>query len=161
MEETHGDPEKIQEDPEEIWEDTEKILENQGEVRKDVKEIQRDQVKRDLERYWTEALEEIHGDPWRHKEIWSGRSKEIFGRDAGRSMECTARSGETQEDLRWEVQWRYNKPRGDIGNVDKTHGDSKKIREDPEEIWEDTEKLLRNPGEVGEGQEEVKRAVKI
>jgi hypothetical protein len=127
-----------------------------------VEEIQRDPVKRDLERYWTEVPEEIQDDPWRHKDIWGGRSREIWRRNAGRSVKYTARSVEKiQEDLRWKIQWRYSKSRGDIGKVEKTQGDSKKIRENPEEIWEDTEKLLRNPTEVGEGLEEVKRAVKI
>jgi hypothetical protein len=28
-----------------------------------------------LGRYWTDALEDVQGDPCRHKEIWDGRSE--------------------------------------------------------------------------------------
>jgi hypothetical protein len=62
---------------------------------------------------------EIQGDFWERCRKIDGMYSEIR-RDTRRSA--------------MGVQWRYNKSRGDIGNVEKTHGDSKKIREDPEEI---------------------------
>jgi hypothetical protein len=61
-----------------------------------------------------------------------------YARDAERLMEYTAKSGEIQEELRWEIQWRYDEVQG-------------RYREAWREHMEIPRRSGENPGKSGRG----------
>jgi hypothetical protein len=68
-----------------------------------------------------------------------------YARDADRLMEYTARFGEIQEDLRWEIQWRYDEVKGRYREVQRRY---EKIWRKSWEIGTRYEKIWKRSGKA-------------